>query len=64
MSHVNLREYAVYGIKWARITLERAAEHLGWAIVMILKMLSIVLYGPSDTPTMDTRCSQMGPAFL
>jgi hypothetical protein len=28
------------------------------------KMLSIVLYGPKDAPTMDIRCSRMGPAFL
>ena len=42
----------------------RAAECLGWAIVTILQMLSIVLYGPTDAPTMDIRCLRMGPAFL
>ena len=64
MGHICCREYAAYGVEWAHVPLERAAECLGWAMVTISKMLSIVLYGPTDAPTMGIRCSRMGPAYL
>jgi hypothetical protein len=64
MGHICGREYSAYGIEWAHVPLGRAAECLGWAIVTISKMLSIVLYGPTDASTVDTRRPRMGPAFL